>query len=152
MTSLGAVGQVGFEEPTRAAGVGCFRILCIGETWFGSDARAAFAAMRRLGHSIHVLDESHFVPTEWQGFQGRVLRKLFRPAMVAELTDRAIETIRILRPDVLFVFKGNYVSEEILEAARRFAALSVNYYPDVSFLAHGPQLPRALPLYDHVFN
>jgi hypothetical protein len=128
------------------------RILCIGETWFGSDARAAFAALRRLGHSVHVLDEAHFVPTEWTSLGARILRRGFRGLMVNQLSRRAIETMRVLEPQVLFVFKGNYVSAEILENARSQGILSVNYYPDVSFLAHGPQLPKALPMYDHVFN
>jgi hypothetical protein len=128
------------------------RILCIGETWFGSDARSAFSALRRLGHSVHVIDEAHFVPTEWRGFQCRILRKAFRSAMVAELDAAATEAMTTHRPQVLFVFKGNYVSPVILESARTHGAVSVNYYPDVSFRVHGPQLPRTLPLYDHVFN
>ena len=128
------------------------RILCIGETWLGSDARAAFAALRRLGHSIHVLDESHFVPTEWSGLSARVLRKLFRGVMVGELTRKASETMKLLKPDALFVFKGNYVSPEILVEARQLGVASVNYYPDVSFFTHGPQLPEALREYDHIFT
>ena len=127
-------------------------ILCIGETWFGSDARAAFAALRRAGHSIHVIDESHFVPTEWTSFGARLLRKSFRQLMVNELTRHVVEMMNLLEPEVLFVFKGNYVSPHILRAARLRRVLSVNYYPDVSFFTHGRQLPLALPLYDHVFN
>lgn len=129
-----------------------FRILCIGETWFGSDARAAFAALRRLGHSVHVIDEAHFVPTEWTSFGARLLRKAFRGTMVNQLSRRAIETMRSLEPQVLFVFKGNYVAPAVLEEAARRKILTVNYYPDVSFFTHGPQLPKSLPLYDHVFN
>jgi hypothetical protein len=128
------------------------RILCIGETWFGSDARAAFAALRRLGHSVQVIDESNFVPTQWTSFGARVLRKVFRGVMVDQLSRRAIQMMRMLEPDVLFVFKGNYVSPRILEEATRLGVLTVNYYPDVSFFAHGGELPRAIPLYDHVFN
>lgn len=128
------------------------RILCIGETWFGSDARAAFAALRRAGHSVHVLDEAHFVPTEWTSFGARLLRKAFRGIMVDQLARRAAQTMRVLKPDVLFVFKGNYVSPGILDTARTLGVLSVNYYPDVSFHTHGRELPKALPLYDHVFN
>ena len=108
--------------------------------------------MRRLGHSVHVIDESHFVPTEWTGTTARILRKLFRGVMVNELTRRSIESMEVLSPDALFVFKGNYVAPEILLAARRLGIPSVNYYPDVSFLSHGKQLPRTLPHYDHVFN
>lgn len=128
------------------------RILCIGETWLGSDARAAFFALRRLGASVHIIDEAHFVPTEWQTFAGRAVRKLFRGTMVSELTRRCIAMIDVLQPDALFVFKGNYVSCDVLDEARRRSILTVNYYPDVSFLAHGPQLPKALQRYDHVFN
>jgi spore maturation protein CgeB len=128
------------------------KILCVGETWFGSDARASFAALRRLGHSTYVVDEAHFVPTEWTTITTRVLRKVFRRSMVADLTAKLAELIALQRPDAIFVFKGNYVSAEALRLARRGGALCVNYYPDVSFMAHGPQLPSALPFYDHVFN
>jgi spore maturation protein CgeB len=72
--------------------------------------------------------------------------------MVNQLSRRAIEIMRSLEPQLLFVFKGNYVAPEILEEATRRRIVSVNYYPDVSFFTHGPQLPKALPLYDHVFN
>ncbi len=128
------------------------RILCIGETWFGSDARSAFAALRRLGNTVHVIDESHYVPTEWTSLGARVIRRAFRGVMVDQLTRRVVQTMRSLEPDALFVFKGNYVSPAILEEARRLGVLSLNYYPDVSFFTHGRELPRALPLYDHVFN
>jgi spore maturation protein CgeB len=128
------------------------RIICVGETWFGSDARASFAALRRLGHSTYGIDESHFVPTEWTTTATRILRKLFRQAMVNDLTAKIAERIGLQRPDAVFVFKGNYVSADALRLIRAAGVLSVNYYPDVSFMTHGPQLPEALPLYDHVFN
>jgi spore maturation protein CgeB len=128
------------------------RILCIGETWFGSDARSAFAALRRLGHSTEVIDEAHFVPTEWESLAGRVLRKAFRSTMVSELTHRTSRLVRLFAPDALFVFKGNYVTAELIRDAGEAGARTVNYYPDVSFMTHGPQIPRALPYYDHVFT
>ena len=128
------------------------RILCIGETWFGSDARSAFAALRRLGHSTEVIDEAHFVPTEWESFAGRLLRKAFRPTMVSELTRRTSRLVRLFRPDALFVFKGNYVTAELIRDASACGARTINYYPDVSFMTHGPQIPRALLCYDHVFT
>ena len=128
------------------------RILCIGETWFGSDARAAFAALRKLGHSVHVIDETHFVPIEWQSLATRAVRKIFRKAMIGELTRHSVRVMDLFRPDAVFVFKGNHVSPDILEAARERGIISVNYYPEVSFMAHGAEIPRALLRYDHVFN
>ena len=134
------------SEPKR------LRIVCVGETWLGSDARAAFAALRRMGHATYVIDEAHFVPTEWSTFAGRAARKLLRGVMVAELRHRASAMLRLVKPDALFVFKGNYVSPGILRDARQIGVLSVNYYPDVSFFTHGRQLPQTLPHYDHVFT
>lgn len=128
------------------------RILCIGETWLGSDARSAFSALRRMGHSTYVIDEAHFVPTEWTSLPARLLRKVFRPVMVEELRGRTAQLVNLLEPHALFVFKGNYVTSRLLRDASAAGTLSVNYYPDVSFMTHGAELPRALPHYDHVFN
>jgi spore maturation protein CgeB len=128
------------------------RILCVGETWFGSDARAAFAALRRIGHSVHTIDEAHFVPIEWRGTPARAVRKLFRSTMVGELTARISELVSRFSPDALFVFKGNHVSHEAVSAARSRGVVTVSYFPDVSFKAHGPYIPAALLQYDHVFT
>lgn len=129
-----------------------YRILCIGETWLGSDARASFAAFERLGHSIQVLDESDYVTNRWPGAIGKGLRRGFRPLLVNELTRDVLGAIGEFEPHCLFVFKGNWVHPDILESCHRQNVVTVNYYPDVSFLSHGPYIPRSLPLYDHVFN
>jgi hypothetical protein len=105
-----------------------------------------------MGNSVDIVDEAHFVPTEWESLAGRVLRKAFRSTMVNELTRRCEKLIGLLRPDALFVFKGNYVTPSLIRSAKAAGALALNYYPDVSFFTHGPQLPKALPEYDHVFN
>jgi glycosyltransferase involved in cell wall biosynthesis len=139
-------------EPQTRPGTRLYRILCIGETWFGSDARAAFSALRRLGHSVQVLDETSYFPLQWQSKLGKGIRKLLRPLFVRELADDVYRSIERYRPHCLFVFKGNWVHPEIIERCREQGIATVNYYPDVSFLSHGPYIPRALPLYDHVFS
>ncbi len=128
------------------------RILCIGETWFGSDARACFAAFRRLGHSVQVLDENHFVSHYWRTTTSRGIRKLLKPVFVNELKLEAIRAMSTFNPHCLFIFKGNSVHPAILDQARRRGVISVNYYPDVSFLSHGSYIPRTLRLYDHIFS
>ena len=152
MTSLETVGQIGFPEPADDAGVGSYRILCVGETWYGSDARAAFAALRRLGHSVQVLDENNYVPLHWQTKLSKGIRKIFRPLFVKELLLDADRHVRRFRPHCLFVFKGNWVHPEVVDNCRRQGLFTANYYPDVSFLSHGPYIPRTLPRYDHVFT
>jgi len=134
-------------EPTRS-----YRILCIGETWFGSDARAAFAALRRLGHSVQVLDESSYVSIQWQSVFAKGLRKLFKPLFVNELKRGTIALAYHFKPDCLFVFKGNWVHPDLIDYCRQRNIVALNYYPDVSFLTHGSYIPKALPHYDHVFT
>lgn len=128
------------------------RILGIGETWYGSDARAAFAAFRRLGSSVHVIDENNYVPTHWKSISAKVIRKVFKQLFVKELMYDSIRVINLLQPDLLFVFKGTWVHPDLISYCREKKIPTVNYYPDVSFLAHGPNIPKALPLYSHVFN
>ena len=129
-----------------------YRILCIGETWLGSDARASFAAFERLGQAVQVVDESHYVTNGSHGAIGKGLRRGFRPLLVNQLRRDVLRSIDEFKPHCLFVFKGNWVHPEILQSCRSRKVLAVNYYPDVSFLSHGPYIPRALPLYDHVFS
>ena len=129
-----------------------YRILCIGETWFGSDARSSFAALRRLGHSVHVLDENNYVSTNWQTKLSKGVRRIFKPVFVNELTLEALNVLSQFKPHCLFVFKGNWVHPSLIEYFNKQRIPTVNYYPDVSFLSHGPYLPRALPLYDHIFT
>jgi spore maturation protein CgeB len=129
-----------------------YRILCIGETWLGSDARASFAALRRLGHAIQVLDESKYVTNGSQTPFGKGLRRMFRLALVNQLKRDVVRSLTEFEPHCLFVFKGNWVHPDILAECRARNVVAVNYYPDVSFLSHGPYIPRSLPLYDHIFN
>jgi glycosyltransferase involved in cell wall biosynthesis len=129
-----------------------YRILCVGETWFGSDGRAAFSALRRLGHSVMVLDENHYVPGNWQSKLSKGIRKLGRPLFVRELMFDAVRVIQQYKPQCLFVFKGNWVHPDLIRYCKQRGIVSINYYPDVSFQSHGPYIPKALPEYDHIFN
>ncbi len=140
------------DEQNQIMPPSSLRILCIGETWLGSDARAAFMAFRRLGHSVQILDEHHFVPIQWRRKALKVVRRLGKAVFVNELTQEALRVIDRFQPDCLFIWKGNLVDSKILLYCRQRGIATINYYPDVSFTAHGPYIPKALPLYDHIFN
>jgi len=129
-----------------------YRILCIGETWLGSDARAIFSAFRRLGNSVQVLDENHYVSIYSNTFISRGLRKILKPFFVTDLKLNALKMISSFKPQCVFVFKGSWVHPDIIASCREQNIKSLNYYPDVSFLSHGRYLPRTLPLYDHIFT
>lgn len=129
-----------------------YRILCIGETWLGSNARGSFMALRRLGHSIQIIDEFHYYPLTWRSRPARLLRKICRPLLVRELSLEARRVASVFRPEALFVFKGNSVHPDIIRFYKLRGIPCVNFYPDVSFAVHGKYIPKALPLYDHIFT
>jgi spore maturation protein CgeB len=98
-----------------------------------------------------VLDENNYVPT-WKTKVGKGLRKFAKPLIIRELMYDSIRLANRFRPHLLFVFKGNWVHPDLIRFCLRNGILAANYYPDVSFLVHGPCIPKALPLYSHVFN
>ncbi|MCK6478930.1 MAG: glycosyltransferase [Planctomycetes bacterium] len=128
------------------------RILAVAETWLGADGDGYVRAFRRLGHSVRVVPAEEYVPGRWRGAGLRALRRLLEGSMVREYEEALVAQAAAFRPHLLFVFKGKYVTPGAVERVRRTGAVAVNFYPDVSFLSHGPLLPGALPLYDWVFT
>lgn len=129
-----------------------YRILCVGERWHGSDARSAFESLRRLGHSVLALDEEQYVSTRWRSTWGRVLRRCLQRWMVHELTVDVMRWQKRFQPDLLFVFKGNWVEPELLRQVRANGVVSANFYPDISFQGHTPYTRASMPHYDHIFT
>jgi len=109
-------------------------------------------ALQRLGHTIHIIDEHLYNPAPWRSTTMRIIRRILRPLLVRELTQEAIRVTEVFRPHGVFVFKGNAVHPELIRFFKARGIPVVNFYPDVSFWTHGPYIPRALPLYDHVFT
>ena len=99
-----------------------------------------------------VVPPEKYVPSSWQRKSLRALRRLLEPRLVREYTEALIDEARHLRPHLFFVFKGRYVAPEAIRTIRELGAIAINVYPDVSFMAHGPYLPQALPMYDWVFT
>ncbi len=128
------------------------RILAVADIWQGSNAYAYVRAFRRLGHSVKVLPPENFIPGGWESRPLRVVRRLLLSRLVAEFNNALIREAEQLKPQLFFVFKGRYVTAQTIRAMRRMGAVAINFYPDVSFLAHGKFIPEALPVYDWVFT
>ena len=128
------------------------RILAVADVWQGSDAYAFVRAFRRMGHSVSVVPPENYVPSAWKRTSLRGLRRLLEPILVSEYTEALISEARQLRPHLFFVFKGRHVTPKAIETIRKAGAVAINFYPDVSFMAHGRYLPEALPQYDWIFT
>lgn len=109
-------------------------------------------ALRRAGWDVHTLPEWEFVPSKYRSLRLKILAKATRRFAVAEYNRELRLQARRLEPDMFLVFKGVWVEGETIRALRAQGVRCYNYYPDVSFRAHGPYIPQALPQYDWVFT
>jgi len=80
------------------------------------------------------------------------MRKSLRQLIVRDFEQSLIAESEFLRPELLLVFKGQFVTAKSLNAIRALGTVAINYYPDVSFMSHGPYLAKSLPLYDWIFT
>ena len=82
----------------------------------------------------------------------RAIRRLLTPYIRAEYNRALVRMAHNTRPDLFFVFKGEHVTPQTMEAIKALGTIAIQFYPDVSFRTHGPNLPQTLPLYDWVFT
>ncbi len=128
------------------------RILCVGPLWRGSNAGGMFRAMSRQGCLIEVIDEFYFISLQTRTKLTKIFERLIRPLQTDEYNAAIVKKIDIFLPDVLFVYKGAFVRPETIEYARKKNCVLALFYPDVSMTAHGPNIPKAIPLYDLIFT
>ena len=120
--------------------------------WWGSDARALAQALRRLGHSVLDIDEEDYVPWRWQGIGPKVVRRLFGRVWIDDYNQTVLQQAASSYYDFVLVYKGNLLKPETVRHLRGSGKPVFNFYPDVSFQDHGPNIPRTLRLYDCVFT
>jgi spore maturation protein CgeB len=128
------------------------RILALGPLWRGSNAGGLFRAMGRQGCLLEVIDEFYFISLQTKTRTTKIFERIVRPLQVNEYNTNILKKIDIFSPDILFVYKGAFVRPETLQYARSKKCLLVLFYPDVSMTAHGPNIPKAIPLYNLIFT
>ncbi len=128
------------------------KVLIVRENWLGCTGLSAFDACLRLGAQANSISESEYVPFRWTSISMRIAGRLLRKAAVAEFSRNLVREVEWRRPDLLLVFKGPWVTADALQSTKRMGAKAYCFYPDVSYLVHGPYLPNALREYDWIFT
>lgn len=127
------------------------RILALSAVWQGANDYAFVRAFRRTGHSVRVVSESESFPG-WRGTGLRVVQKLLHRQIASDYNRRIVQEAINHRAELIFVFKGPLVTAGTLRTLRSMGCIAIQFYPDVSFRSHGPQLAKALKEYDWVFT
>jgi hypothetical protein len=124
----------------------------LGADWWGSDARATGAELRRRGCLLIERHYEDFFPTRWRSGFLRTCRRLLRPWMIADYNSAILEMLQVRPLEFLLVFKGMLVRPQTLQRFRERSVPIYCLYPDVSFRDHGANIWDCLPLYDCVFT
>lgn len=131
------------------------RILFVGENWHGSNATSMKRAFRMLGCDVHNIDDWHIYP-QWESFGLKVLRRVLRPFLVAEMGRRLLRLAAAIKPHFVFVFKGVLVAPDALKRLHEFGTILYNFYPDwdfgAAYRAFGNNFLNCVPLYDCIFT
>ena len=127
-------------------------ILYLGADWWGSDARALAVAFRKPGNALIEVIYEDFFPLQWSTVPLRVLRRLARPWFVQNYNRVVLRHADNPAIDFVLVFKGKLLQSATLERFREQGTPIYCFYPDVSFLDHGPEIADCLPLYDCLFT
>lgn len=127
-------------------------ILYLGADWWGSDARALAVALRQAGHGLIEVQYEDYFPLNWSSFPLKVVRRLARPWCAADYNRAVLRHLGNSAIDFVLVFKGMLLHADTLAAFRLGNVPLYCFYPDVSFGAHGSNIPACLPYYDCVFT
>ena len=128
------------------------RVLIVCELWQGSDSYAMARAFRRAGHSVTIVSEDTFGGPSWVNPALKLARRVLRPLIVRDFNETLARKAEELQPHILFVCKGAMVTPSAIQRAKAAGAWVAMWWPDVSFFAHGPYIPRVVPHYDWIFT
>lgn len=127
-------------------------------------AEPFFYRLRELGHEVHAFKEGDFYrPLPWPLLPAHVSRRLVDAQhklrlgpRIAALNIALCIAVQRLRPDVVFLFRGDQVFPATLRAIRGLRSLVVGWQNDNPYSPRHPRyvwrhFRRGVPLYDHLY-
>jgi spore maturation protein CgeB len=128
------------------------RVLCIGQEWRGSNASGLFYALARQGVVTNIINDHRYISTSASNIALKVIHKLIRPLQEQDFNDHIIAQFEAFIPDIVLVYKGAFVHQKTLLTIKKKNVPTVVFFPDVSFFAHGNNIPKCIPHYNHIFT
>lgn len=125
-------------------------ILLVCEYWYGTGGWTYVPALQELGCTVHVFDyRKRAERARSLPLPGPIARRLDRRAMSAEF----VRTVAELRPDVVFLLKGEWIAEQALrEVKEQYRPVLLQWYPDGPFNVENRNATRdsiaSIPLFD----
>ena len=120
------------EQDTTA-----LRIVCVGPEFHGSDSGGLGRAIRHLGHLVQIVDDTKYSLRFSTRNISRAFAKIFRPMAIREMGREIVRQCEHCKPHFVLVCKGSFVEPWVLRELKQKGIYLFNFYPDVSFMAHG---------------
>ncbi len=128
------------------------KIVVVGESWHGSCCTGLARGFRAAGHAVELIGWDTFFPAVDRSFTARGLRRAFVPFLRAQFNRRVLQAVRVLRPDLVVVYKGTAVAPATLAAVRRLGCWLCHVMPDIAVDGQLSLDRRIFRHFDHVFT
>jgi spore maturation protein CgeB len=129
-----------------------YKLLVIGGSWHGSNCAGLAWGFRSLGHAVELVASDYYIPNVGPSVSGRAMQRVLAPVFIKQFNLEIVRAVARLRPDIVVVFKGNYVQPETLARIRASGTWLVNFYPDNSFMTHAYLDTAIFKYFDHIFT
>ena len=128
------------------------RVLFVGESWQGSNARSLCEALSLLP-DLTVCDvaEDHFLPKH-RTVLLRIINRILAPLQRRELAVEIIATLKRFLPDAVVFYKGPHADAALIRKIHQTGVPVVNVFPDHSPNVYGRRLTEALGCVDLVIS
>jgi spore maturation protein CgeB len=128
------------------------KLLFIGDSWLGSNARSLCDALARQPtvNVTKVLEDS-LIPKPSPRWL-RALARVARPLYVQRLQRYILSSVDRFQPDCVVAYKGYHLDSSFVRLLRRRGLRMINIYPDCSPHAYGAAHQEAVGAYDLVIS
>ncbi|MDB4722246.1 glycosyltransferase [Verrucomicrobiales bacterium] len=127
------------------------KVYFLGVDWFGSNDGAWINALRMSNYIVKTVSHEKFLPNG-KGNLFRVFSKTVRSIFFKQYNKAVLEELRKFKPDLIFVFKGQFLYPETVERLSRLSIPTILIFPDTSIYEHGPFISKSFKYYTHVFS
>lgn len=124
--------------------------LMAGDPWLGSTTYSILHGMKSLGWDVLNINPTNYIKTSGS-ISMKIVNRLTHQLSVDEYNVNVIRMLKVTKPDVFIVVKGNYLKSETIEEIRYMGIITVNYYPDVHFSFRTLDR-KSIVNYDHIFT
>lgn len=110
------------------------KVLAVGAGWRGSNSKSLFNGFAKLGCDVRIIEtDGYFYNYSIPERLYMRVRKVPLKAKFQKFNKTIERTIDTYQPDILFVVKGLWVTEEIVQYAKLRGVTTIHFHPDFLF-------------------